>query len=234
MFPTNVMRFFPGLLLLMVFFSGCGVRQIRQPPLREEDQPTIHYISWEILDYRNKDIGASIPAWVNYYLEGNIQQIENLTEFYNHFIFISSNTGTNFNALEQWMHAFSTDQDFARLVAARMENRFLNAAVLYPDDEYGSYFETLIRTASDAQWTGAVRISDFWLLRNFTGPGYIEDDELPETWERYDFLVLISVEKNVITPQIVKILQGVRPPVPLSRDQRNAVNRIQENFFDGF
>ena len=230
------MRFFriSLFLFLIAFFSGCGVRQVRQPPLREEEQPIVRYLSWEILDYRNKDTGASIPAWVYYYLEEDIHQIENLTEFRNHFTFITANSGNNFNALEQWLSAFSIELDFARLVAMRIENRFLNAAVLYPDDEYGSYYEALIRTASDAQWTGAVRVSDFWVQRSFVGLDNNQDNDLPEYWERYDFLILVSVEKNIMIPQIRTVLQDVRPTAQLSRDQRNAVNRVQEHFFDGF
>ena len=229
-------RFFSTLcfLITIIFLAGCGSRQVRQPPLREEEPEMVQHLSWEILDYRGKDAGASIPAWVNYYLEDNILQIENLAEFRNHYVFVSANTGNNFNALQQWMNAFSADLDFARLAAMRMENRFLNAAVLYPDDEYGSFYEALIRAASDTQWSGAVKAGDFWLQRSFIGMGSNIEDELPETWERYEFLILVIVDKDTMNPQISMVLQNVEAPSPLSRYQRNAVNRVQENFFEGF
>ena len=229
-----MMRFFSILLLpFTVFLVGCGSRQVRQPPLREEEPEIVRHISWEVLDYKDKDIGSSIPAWVNYYLDNNILQIENYFEFYNHFVFIASNAGTNFNALQQWMNAFSIDLDFPRLAAVRMENRFLNAAVLFPDDEYGSFYEALIRAASDAHWQGAVRAEDFWVSRSFIGLDNPET-ESPETWDRYEFLILLIVEKDIMIPQIEMVLQDVQPPSPLSRYQRSAVNRVIEFFFDGF
>jgi len=229
-----IKRFFSIILLLFVIFlAGCGSRQVRQPPLREEDPEIVRHISWELLDYRDKDNGSSIPVWVQYYLDNNILHIEDFFDYSDHFVFIASNSGTNVNALQQWMNAFSAELDFPRLVAVRMENRFLNAAVLFPDDEYGSFFVALIRAASDAHWQGAVRAEDFWVYRSFVGFDNPET-ELPETWERYEFLILVIVEKNILIPQIESILQNVQPSSALSRYQRNAVNRVIENFFDGF
>jgi len=142
-----------GILLL----SGCMSQQKRELLLREEEPGTIQDWNWIILDYRNRDRGEFIPDWVYYYYEGNFSAIENLPGFRDKYVFISGNTGTNFNALLQWNEAFPTDLDFARLAAIRIEKRFLASAVTYPDDEYGSYFEALIRAASDAQWVGAQR-----------------------------------------------------------------------------
>ena len=230
----RMMRFFSILFFLsMIFLAGCGSRQVRQPPLREEDPQIVRHISWELLDYKGKADGSSVLPWVQYYLENNILHIENIYEFRDYFVFIASNTGSNFNALQQWMNAFSPDLDFPRLAAVRMENRFLNAAVLYPDDEYGSFYEAMIRAASDAHWQGAVRVDDFWVYRSFVG---LDDPEteLPVIWERYEFLILVIVEKNIMVPQIEAVLQNVQPPSSLSRYQRNAVNSVIENFLDGF
>ena len=219
-------------LAFCLLILGCGGQQRRQPPLRQEDPYDVRNIYWEITDYRDKDKNGIIPVWVDLYFRENISSIENLEEFADHYVFISANSGINFNALKQWNAAFAPDLDFARLAAARIEKRFLNAAITYPDDEYGSFYEALIRAASDAQWTGAEKRGDFWVYRVFYEA--VETEETEAGTENYDFLILVIIEKNLLERQIQVLLNNINPDEPLSRDQRNAVNRVTERFFEGF
>ena len=218
------------LIILCLLLSGCTLFQQRKPPLKQDEPEAAQNLVWTVLDYRNKNLGAVIPAWVDLHLRGSGSSIERLAEFQNYYVFVSSNTGTNFSALNQWNSAFSPDLDFARLAAARIEKRMLDAAARYPDDEYGSYFEKLVRAASDAEWKGAARRADFWLYRRFPDP---DDPELPGR-ENYDFFILVIIEKELLVRQITELMAGIVPDEPLSRDQRNAVTRIRERFFEGF
>ena len=188
-------------------------------------------LSWEILDYRDKASGGDIPLWLSYYLDRGIPAVERLREFEAYYVFVSMNSGANLAALEQWNAGFSPDLDFARLAAARIEKRFFEAATAYPDDEYGSFFIALIRSASDALWEGAVRGSDFWLLRNYSDA---DADGAAVSQESYDYFILVKVEKNRLVPQIRALLQNVQPEEPLSANQTAAVNRVRERFFEGF
>ncbi|MCL2833600.1 MAG: hypothetical protein FWD78_10560 [Treponema sp.] len=215
------------IILIGCLFAGCAGQQKLQPPLREKDPPAVRDYSRAVIDYKNKDKGAAIPDWVTYYYEGNISAIESLPEFENYYVFISHNTGANFNALNQWNAAFTCELDFARLAAVRIENRFLNAAVNYPDDEYGSYYESLVRAASDAQWDGASRKDDFWLYYGSSGGSNSGGNT-------YDFLVLAIIRKDLLQEQIKKIFSNLTPEDPVSREQRAAFNRVQDRFFDGF
>ena len=196
-------------------------------PVEGTRQEEIYF--WEILDYRNKASGENIPQWLNSFLEGGIAAVERLIEFENYYVFIATNSGNNINALEQWNTGFSADLDFARLAAVRIEDRFIEDARSYPDDEYGSFFIALIRSASDAFWQGAVRDGDFWLFRRF-----FNDDEAEVERESFDYFILVKVERALLTSQITTLLGNVRPEYPLSSDQQNAVNRVRERFFDSF
>lgn len=199
--------------------------------IQEDPLPLVER-NWEILDHRNMAAGGNIPAWVDHYLDGNIFLIESMEEYQDKYVFISANTGTNFNALAQWQAAFLPDLDFARLAAVRMEKRFLNAASVYPDDEYGSFFEALIRAASDAEWTGAIRMDDFWVYRSFLED--LEGEDFFLVRESFDFLILVGIEKSLLEAQIRMLFDKIEPPVQLTRNQRNAVNRVVERFFDLF
>lgn len=220
---------FWAVLAACFFFTGCLGLQRKQPLLKTEDPQPAPDMSWEILDYQNKNVGMAIPEWVSLYLQGKGSQIENLPEFKETFIFVSANTGTSFSALRQWNAAFSPGLDFARLAAMRIEKRLLDAAISYPDDEYGGYFETLVRAASDAEWTGAEKRKDFWLYRSFPDP---ENPGLSR--ENFDFLILVTVDRDLLALQIKTLMGGIVTETPLSREQRNAVNKIQEKFFDAF
>jgi len=220
-------KFRSAALLAVIVLSGCAGQQ--NFPLWQDEPLKVEMSSWEILDFDNKDNGGIIPDWVFFYLDGNIASIENIRGYQNHYVFVGANKGTNYIALRQWRAAFSPGLDFARLAAIRIEKRFLKSAVTYPDDEYGGYFEAMIRAASDAQWEGVIRRQDFWLHRRIKGI----DEETPDT-EIYDFLILLIIEKDLMKQQVSTLLQNVRSPAPLSRYQRTAVSRVQENFFDGF
>jgi hypothetical protein len=230
--------------LLTTFFlfiiTGCtsGQRANTNPvavakPVKSIERP------WILEDYQDKGKIDYIPSWVDAWLEGGNSLVETLAKFQNNFVFVAVNSGANFRALKQWQEGFSPDLDFARLAAVRIENRFLLSLTGYPDDEYGSYFETLIKAASDMVWDGPVLEEYFWIKRRFTGPqddetDMFSDETAPMLSEEYVFFVLVIAEKKALIPQLADLLKSINPAPPLTRAQNNAVKRIQTDFFTGF
>jgi hypothetical protein len=215
---------FPALFLMAC--AGEPGRRSEDIPKAEEEvryEPVYH-----LTDYKTRAGGGVFPRWVEYYLEGNIAAVEALEEYQNRYVFIARSKGTNFNALEQWIRGFSVELDFARLVAVRIEKCFTLAAAGFPDTLFGRYFETLIRAASDASWEGAVREDDFWQKGYYEGT-----DENADSGESYDFLILVTVDKNFLASQIQMLLE-VKPQDPISRDQLAAAGRVRERFFEIF
>ncbi|AEF81660.1 hypothetical protein [Leadbettera azotonutricia] len=227
-------------LVLTVLLSwGCTSTPTEESRTSAAEASLSAEIPWQITDHRGKAEGAAIPLWVISYLEGGNNAVEALDEYQNRYIFISLNSGANFNALEQWRAGFSPELDFARLGAVRMEKRLLGSAFKNPDDEYGSFFETMIRTASDASWAGAIKEEDFWIKRHFPeadGPGNEapRGSEVLRSSEAWDFFILVSIEKASFASQAMALLRGIKTSSPLSRDQSAAVNRVLDRFFEGF
>jgi hypothetical protein len=183
---------------------------------------------FQIMDYQNKTEGETIPEWVDRYLAEGVRGVEKIAEFRNKYIFVGIGEGSNFRALSQWEAAFTPAQDFARLAASRIEARLITAAQpAIPDDTYGPFFEALIKKASDAQYQGAVKETGFWLRQ-------ISPESTEVNREVYDFLVLISIDKNQLESQINTIFNAARTDIDPRRDQAAAINRIRENFFEGF
>ena len=161
-------------------------------------------------------------------------------EFYeDRFVFISRNEGSNFNALTNWAEGFLPDLDFPRLAAARIQARF-SSGVPHPDYEYGAFFVTLVRTASDAQWTGAIKEDDFWIRRKYlpAPEETFDEDDNPDASlqerEAWEFLILVTIEKELFASQLEEVFENIRPSPQPTKDQTAAISRVKERVFEGF
>ncbi|MDR1099920.1 MAG: hypothetical protein LBL28_05500 [Treponema sp.] len=224
------MRKFFLVSLGVLIFSACA-GEPSKIIFRPESSGTLPgFRSWgrgRIQDYQDAALGGIIPEWLSrFLLQGNLG-VEEMEIYRNSYVFVGINQGTNFKALGHWTEGFTAAQDFPRLAAVRIEERLLGAASLYPDDEYGEFFEALVKNSSDAVYTGAIKESSFWILRQ-----YGENAAL--AGERYDFFVLVTIAKSEFQAQVHAIMDGIRTNVPPTRDQAAAINRIKETFFDLF
>jgi hypothetical protein len=199
---------------------------------------------YQIIESQSGPADAAMPGWVNQYLSGGAAGVETLDAYSDKYIFIGQNRGTNFNALNQWTARFTPAQDFPRLAAARIEKRLIAAASLYPDDEYGQFFELMIREASDAEYSGATREDSFWIKHriNRTEEAFAlseaeqEDNQMPypAVQEVYDFFVLTSIDKAVLQTKIRNLMENIKTDIPPTRDQSVSRSRIQQSFFERF
>jgi hypothetical protein len=198
-------------------------------PIQWTPPPQVEVIQlYQIIDYKTKALGEEIPEWVNRYESEGIPGIEGLPQYDDTYIFISELEGSNFNALQQWTSGFVLSKDFSRLVASRIQSRITKTVGTYPDGEYGRFFETLIKAASNAVYSGAVQEGDFWVLKQ-----YFKEDGVSPDREVYNFLILVSMNKTILKLQINEILSTLGP-IPLTKAQTVSVNRLKETFFDSF
>ena len=211
-------------LLLSALLVSCASEPnpwtVVSPDPTEINRITEVYV---IEDYKGKAEGQDIPQWVNNYLEAGIQGIEAMDIYQFHHVFVSRNVGSSFDALMLWADGFSPELDFPRMAASRIESRFFLEAPL-PDREFGSFFIDLIRTVSDAEWTGTSKEDDFWMLKRD-----VEDESI--SWE---FLVVASISKTSFASQFLAIYNSINSRPPPSWEQLRAISRIRDRFFEGF
>ena len=229
-------------IAVTAFFLSCKTEPPR--PVLSLPLPTENEIApreFDIIDHKNNSKGETIPEWVSQWLGRGNRGVETLNSFQSSFAFVHSNEGTNFRALELWKDNFSAEQDFPRLAAKRIEARF-SRGVFFPDEEYGTFFGALIRSASDMHWTGASTIDDFWIQKKYHGEN---DDEnslqnilynnlIDEDGESWEFLVLVTIEKSSFTSQLETIFENISPIPSPSQEQMSAAHQVQEFFYDGF
>jgi hypothetical protein len=214
-----------GLVALSV--AGCASK----PPAQNSNaQVPAKGPNYVVIDHKTMALGGTVPDWLEIYMNGGgLRDIEALPKYKDVFVFVGEDSGTNLNALRQWATGFSVAQDMARLVSTRVQARFAGAAAGSPDDEYGRYFENVVKTASDATYSGARKEADFWVLKR-----YFKEDGKTVDREVYDYYVLVTIDKETLKKQIENVLNGVKPDKPLTKEQQTAVDRVKQSFYEGF
>jgi len=232
------------LLLSIIFFTGCTSKKdavmFRPDPVQDKPQEqTSLPESWEIIRSQNGSPEKGIPAWLRGYLDRGIQGVESLDAYSGKYVFVGENRGNSTNVLQQWADGFTIAQDLPRLVVQRVEKRLVASAALYPDDEYGEYFAYLIKKVSDGEYPEAAKEQVFWIKqRRISGSG--ENDENAETppandeRERYEFFVLITINKESLQQAIQKIMADIKTNTAPTKQQRTAISNINQTFFEGF
>jgi hypothetical protein len=178
----------------------------------------------EIIDYE-----SDMPEWVNRYITAGREGIEALPEYTGRYVFVSRQIGNSLGPLRLWAAGFSLERDFPRLVSARIQERFITGGNGNPGDEYGRYFETVVKNASDTAFPGASRESSFWIKKRI----FAEDGTSPAE-EVYEYLIITSIGRETLQRQINMLLITARSDKPLTREQSAASMRLRLNFYEGF
>ena len=231
------------LLFCPLILAVCGIQKkavLRPEPVPvaiEEQAETVE--STEIIQTQDGPGSKNLPDWLGRYINGGIPEVESSNTYRDRYIFIGKTRGSNLNALQQWADGFSVFQDFPRLAAARIESRLIADASLYPDDEYGEYFEALIKQASDAEYPGAVKESAYWIktkaiVRRENADADPDEINEPLIVERYEFFVLLSIDKATLQNRVRELMASIKTGVAPTRAQEAAINRVQQSFFGGF
>lgn len=232
-------------VLLAVLLSACA-RSVPQRIIVPHDPVGDRFLEWTdpLEEWRiaesQSGIGeAGLPRWVRYFYGRDLLAIESMERFRDRYVFVARNQGGNFEALRQWAENFCPERDLARQIVQRVERRFVAGAALYPDDEYGEYFMRVIRKVSNEDYPGAVKEETFWVRREPVSfgevlPAYGYVPETAPVTERFEYLVLVSIERETLQNQLRRIMDGVVPAVPPTREQAAAIGNIRRTFFEGF
>jgi hypothetical protein len=224
---VNKAKYF-GLTLLgiVLLWPGCTAVRVRKEPQMPagtpvNEPPPSPFIA-SIQDYKNRAAGTGLRPWIRAYFDYDNQGIEALEQYRDVYAFVALQSGDSTSLLDQWLRSFSLNQDFPRLVAARIRRRFTWNLSRSAAEEYGKNLDEAVRAAYNTPFSGARKEDDSWVFA-----------EEPETAGEYRYLILFTVPRDQLEEQINEILSGVRVE-GASRDQSAAFNRVRGNFFEGF
>jgi len=227
-----------------IYFSFCVVilgscvnqQQYLYQPVPGNTGATVPDVSLLIGDITETKRGAgneNIPEWLISFLNGGIKEVEKMEFYINRYCFVITIEGANFGALSKWADNFSTNQDFSRQAAARIEKRLISSATAYPDYEYGDFYEMTVKKAFDTEYPDAYLEDTFWVKRNVSqnDPDTNAAGNAPEV---YNFFVFISIDKVIMQRIITNMMSQALSVVTVTRVQDNAIRRMRQTFFDGF
>jgi hypothetical protein len=232
------------LFLSIIILAACATEKekiiFRPDPVQDKPQEQTGLSeSWEIIRSQNGSPENGIPAWLRGYLDRGIQGIESMDAYSGKYVFVGENRGNNINVLQQWADGFTTVQDLPRLIVQRVEKRLVASASLYPDDEYGEYFAYLIKKLSDGEYPGADKEQIFWIKQkkipvSVENTDYSEAPPANDDPERYEFFVLITINKESLQKVIQKIMADIKTSKAPTKQQKTAINAINQSIFEGF
>jgi len=229
-------KIFPAVFFLCVIIliscAGQNATAFIPSPNTEyfnRDQKTIQI--GDIIETKNGNSNLNLPDWFSAFIKGGVEEVEKINAYYGKYVFIGSNEGVNLTALNIWADNFSAVKDFPVYAAKRIEKRMVHAALLYPDDEYGIFFETMVKKAHNTEYPGVVKEDTYWVKLHSNGEntGTANDNT-----GIYDFFVLLTIDKitmqNIINKMMAETVTAVNP----AGAHRNSVNRLRQYFFEGF
>jgi hypothetical protein len=115
------------------------------------------------------------------------------------------------------------------MITTRVQEKFAGAATGSPDDAFGRYFENVVKTVSESQFSGARKENDFWILK-----GYYKANSKKLDREAYDYYVLVTIDRETLERQINGALESAEPDPARTPEQQTAIQRVKEAFYEGF
>jgi len=218
--------------ILALIICSCGVRGKNSPliimPESTNQIENNNFIGIdEIIETQDGEGNENLPAWLLSYNNGGNEAVERMEQYYGKYCFVGRNEGYNFEALTKWAENYPEAHAFTRLAAARIEKRLTSKAVLYPDDEYGPFYEKFIKKSYDTEFPSASLEDTFWVKKT-------KASEENGSQDIYEFFTLICIDKTIMQEIIKKMLTETHADVFPTRAQNNAINNIQLHFFEGF
>jgi len=217
------------LSIALIFFSCAVKKTVNTFPVPDSGiSPNENSVIIEIgsiLETRN-GTAAQMPPWLRSYLGSGINAVEKLDPYGGKYTFIVSNEGDNDTVLEKWIEHYTVAHDFPMLAADRIEKRMYLTASLYPDDEYGAFFEAMMQNVYKTEYPEALKEDYSWIkikTENEDGPAV-----------KYIFYLLMTIEKNAMQVIIKNMIAKTSETVTLTKNQSNAVKKLRNTFFEGF
>lgn len=220
------------LVFHVIILSVCAGNKINTQPGNMGNNELTAFPAGEILESQDGFGPAYLPDWMFAFINGGIAETEKLDSYQDKYLFIGKIESDNFNALSKWAKSFTVDRNFPALAAARIEKRLISGSSLNPDDEYGIFFETLVKKAYGGEYPGAVTEEIYW-IKIRRSPVYGEPAE-NVLRDMYEFFVLVSIDKTAMQTIIKNMITETITAVKPARAQRAAINRLQQFFFEGF
>lgn len=209
-------KIFAAVLVVCLLFASCASSD-------PEPKELTSRVKTEILEHKGTALGVTtLPVWVDTYVASGVRGVEKLSDFTEEYCFVAETAAQNLNAAQAWLNGFEVPQIIAREMETRVESLFVGAAVGAPEDDYGTYFENVVKTSTDVAFTGAKKMSDWW--------SYIRvyDPDIKNTYkDEYRVYVLYTIPRSMFDKQLHDQIEKAQEDPNMTEAQQAAFNNVK-------
>ena len=209
------------LAVVGLVLAGCaGKKEAAAPKGDLKVEPQVY--PPKVIEHKLTAFGGNPPEWVFTSQEDQ----EKSEKFKGQYVFIFDETGENLDGLKAWVRSFAATTEVARMVSTRVMNKFAGAQV-GDKNQVETYMEEVAKILAVAEYAGARRVDDFWVLQQtYTDKGQADK-------KQYRYLLLYSVPKEQIDAAIKRSLDGASTTKPKTEEESKARERVQQLFSEG-
>jgi hypothetical protein len=203
-----------AVMVLAILVVGCASEpEPVEEPVTVEAPP-----EYQIIDHKTRDFGGSVPDWVT----KSASELEQSSQYQDFYVFVDDQVGRDLEGLKLWARGFSISSEIARLVSTRVEDKFVGAAA-GDRNELETYLEEVVKSVSEAQYSGARIEQDFWVKRR----------RVSDNTEDYRYLFLVTVPRQQIDDAIRRALDEAEEARNPSPNKQTAIDRVKDAFDEG-
>ena len=175
----------------------------------------------DMLDHKNYKWGTQPPEWVTM----NVTDLEAMDKYKSDYVFkFESPRAKDLQVAEPWTKTFTAAAEIAQQVRNRVQVKFAGAAA-GDMNQLGSYMEQVVKSFSDATFTGFKQKDSYWVqMRYYKPDGNVDQDA-------FTYLALYTIPQATMDELVRKALeeagQTVKPKTP---EEQTARKRVQEAF----
>lgn len=209
-----------GLAAAALVLAGCASDKNLDPEAKDLDGT----VKTEVLEHKGTALGINqLPVWVETYISEGIYGVEKLSSYEGSYCFIGEEAGSNLDALQTWVANYDVPSEISRNVSTRVNALFTGAASGSPDGEYGTYFENVVKTVSSADYSGARKVNDWWVLTRRYNP-----DQKKKYVDEYRCYVLYTIEKDLMDQQVLDMMDKAAAEAKETTDaQKSAISNVR-------
>ena len=222
---NRIITIFAAVLTVCLLFAGCASSAPAPAPEPEPEPIELpSRVKTEVLDHKGASLGKSaLPEWIDAYIDFGAAGVEELAKFQDQYCFIAEYHAENLDAGLAWVKGFEVPQLIARQIQLKVESIFVGAAVGAPEDDYGTYFENVVKSTTDVSFSGAKLVQDYWVLvRTY-------DPDIKNTYnDTYQIYVLYTMPKAMLDKQLNNEIDKAMDDGEMSESQKEAFKNVKK------
>jgi hypothetical protein len=219
------------LVVVTVLAVASCVSQPAPAPAPEGPKPSETVLTPDVLEHKGTALGANVPAWTMAYIEGGAQGVEKLPEYKGKYVIVLDSEGQSKQGTIAAMDNMDAPVQIARYLSTRVQQKFAGAQV-GDRDQLQEYFENVVKTVSEARFSGFATGPDWWVYLQYYKPGAKSKSEVDR--RVYRVIKVYSINADILQTQLNKYLNETEAKVAKTPEKQRAMDAVQSAFYEGF